>query len=191
MAQVNKLQTAIVLLNKTLQYFPEDTKFNELKYCSLYNLGILFYAIGWYDEAIHHFETAHRLVVENHMSTFSLLQVLEILSLAYISKKAFRKAYTLIHSCIGVRELNNEDPQAQLQTYRLKSYLNYIIECLNYDFGKFKKLEKLSKIDLVRNKEVDLEAESNILIEYVLNESENTKCILDWFSESKIIKINI
>lgn len=186
MVQASKLQSAIILLMKTLQ-LSEDQKNKELKYCALYNLGLINYALGYTEEGIHNLEEAHRLVVSNNMSTYSLLQVLEALALAYINKRNFRKAFTLIQTNVGMRSLNVAEDDSIIKSIKLKSYLSFIYECINYDFSKSKKLEKLSKLDIIRNNVFDEQAESEKLIEYMMNTAEESISTQELFSESKIL----
>lgn len=170
----------------------EEAKNNDLKFLSLCNLGLLHAALGYSEESIHNFEEAHRLVSQNNMSTNYLLRILELLSLSYLNNRASRKAIVTLKMNIGIRELRMNDEENNKDLLRLKNYLTYTIDNFIYHLMRFKKTHEKSKLDVVRNKTTDLKAESEVLIDYIMNNDIRTPDqIFNWFSDGNISHIYI
>jgi hypothetical protein len=187
--QNNKLHSAIGTFNRAFIIASREENSSslfEMRIMCLFNLGILYYSLGAFDEGIHNLEEAHRLITTKNTSTYLHLKILEILSLAYINKKSFRKAFNMIQQSIAIRNLKfNEDTDGEM--LKLKTYLNYIIDLVEHNLNSIKKANKWNTYDVVRNKEIDLERESKFLVDYVLtNGFDLSRQIADIYSESYV-----
>ena len=182
--KINKISICSPLLHKITQITTDNNNF-ELLCKAHFNLGVIYYAQNLPDHCIHQLEQAHRVCRTNHISYNLLIQILETLTLAYISKKSFRKAYPLIQECLGIRTNNSAENEANnLKIVKLKIYLNFIIDYLEYEFYNFKKSKTWSNLDLIHNKEFNTKKEFNHLIDYIINGNDVSKLIKDLTSDT-------
>ena len=147
LVESKKFSTAIGFLNKSLT-LSEENKSLELKFVTLYNIGLLYYAVGLYDEGIHNLEEALRffnsaqtICTKQAISCTNYLKVLDSLALAYLNKKAIRKSYLLFSESLSIRSFyknhtwlasHNSDVNRR-DTFKIKMYMNYLIDLIEFE----------------------------------------------------------
>ena len=180
----NKISEAIELLKEKLNNHVIHDKYHELTCAFQHNLGILLYAIGNHLEGIHYLEKAFRLNFNYDLPTKDLLKIQDNLALAYIDEKRFHAAYSLIQQSIGVRSFSFDESYLK-QSVKLKYYINFIIEYIDYQFSLFKK-NKIWNKDSQELKKFEYEEESLKLIDYICSDFiVDEKEILEFYSEGK------
>ncbi len=146
---------------------------------------MLNYSVGNVNDGIHELEEAYRLNVNHNLSTNTLLHILDHLALAYVDQKSFRKAYSLLQQSISMRSLSYDDKSIK-ETVKLKFFINFIIDYIEYNFTLDKKHSMWNTSANPHNKKFDYEAESENLIQYVLSNFTDVKQPIDLYTEGKI-----
>ena len=79
LVEIGKIPQTMKLLKRMIALFSKmNNDNNTLKYLTYYNLGLLQYALGYFDIGIHNIETAYKLIVENNFSDKTKLKVMNI-----------------------------------------------------------------------------------------------------------------
>lgn len=180
----NKLYSAIYLLNKTLSLI-EDKNY-ELKCACLHNSGMLNYALGNSLDGIHELEDAYRLNITHNLSTKTLLHLQYHLALAYIDQKRFSTAFALLQQSIGARSLKYNENNIN-ESVRLKLYINFIIDYIEYEFTLYKKNKMWNKADIPHKNSFNYENESENLIDYVLSNLNDEKQVIEFYSDGMVL----
>ena len=130
--ETGKIIQTIKLLSRLVKSFNDNTD-KQLKAFSLFDLGLLQYAIGAFKIGIHNLECSYKTIVENNLSTKNLLIVLDSLALAYLNIRMLFKSYVLIQTSINERKkIKMKDNE--IKCIKLNIYLNYIIDLYEYSF---------------------------------------------------------
>ena len=178
----NRINLCVDLLSKVIDICNTNKNY-ELLCKSNYNLGIVYFSQGYSDHCIHYLEVAYKISVTNYTRVSSVhlkLKILEMLVLAYISIKEFKKAYPIIFEVINIRSSNlniidNKSKENSFILSKLKCYLNFIVDYLEYEFYNCKKNSTMSNLDLIHNKQDEIKKKDyKFLINYVtgtINES--------------------
>ena len=133
LVEIGKITQTVKLLRRMVGFNFDillDSKLSALTY---YNLGLLQYALGYFDIGIHNIEIAYKTIVSNNFSDKIKLYVIDSLGLAYLNQKNLFKAYILIQTSIKERNKINKKKN-QIKCNRLHSYLNYIVDLYEYNF---------------------------------------------------------
>ena len=165
LVKVNKVSTAVLVLRFILERIRLINNYNtsnikaiknnattypSLEAKILLNIGVLMYYNGNYNLAIHHLENCYRLCFEKRLSVFLKMKIMELLCLAYINIDKISSAYILIKSSINERKkflcekkekFNKTLLIYQLNLFKLRSYLLFLNEYIEY---RYKKLNSLS-----------------------------------------------
>jgi hypothetical protein len=170
--QAVRLLRRIVGSNRDLKI---DRKLSVLIY---YNLGLLQYALGYYDIGIHNIETSYKLIVNNNFSDKIKFYVIDSLGLAYLNQRNLFKAYILIQTSIKERKKLNKQ-RYQIKCNKLNIYLNYIVDLYEYHFiSKARYLIKKKYNDLDKRK----------IIKFVLGE-EDKELVISEQNLGQFIKV--
>ena len=134
LVEIGKIPQTVKLLKRMIALFSKmNNDNNTLKYLTYYNLGLLQYALGYFDIGIHNIETAYKLIVENNFSDKTKLKVMNSLVLAYLNKRNLYKAFILIKKSIQDRKKLCKKGD-EIECTKLNVYLNYINDLYEYIF---------------------------------------------------------
>ena len=134
LVEIGKVPQTVKLYKRMVSvFFNTDNDNNRLKALTFYNLGLLQYALGYFDIGIHNIEKAYKLIVENNFSDKIRFKVIDSLGLAYLNRRNLFKAYLLIQSSIQERKKLDKRNNEIICT-KLNVYLNYIIDLYEYTF---------------------------------------------------------
>ena len=168
LVEIGKIPQTVKLLKRMITLFSKmNNNNNTLKYLTYYNLGLLQYALGYFDIGIHNIETAYKLIVENNFSNKTKLKVMNSLILAYLNKRNLYKAFILIKKSIQDRKKLCKKGD-EIECTKFNVYLNYINDLYEYIF--------LSKARLLI-KEKYKNIEDKRLITFVLGEEDKEMVI--------------
>ena len=132
--EIGKVPQTVKLYKRMVSiFFNAENNNNKLKALTYYNLGLLQYALGYFDIGIHNIETSYKLIVENNFSDKIRFKVIDSLGLAYLNTKNLFKAYLLIQTSIKERKKIDKKNNEIICT-KLNVYLNYIIDLYEYTF---------------------------------------------------------
>ena len=107
LVEIGKVPQTVKLYKRMVSiFFNVENNNNKLKALTYYNLGLLQYALGYFDIGIHNIETAYKLIVENNFSDKIRFKVIDSLGLAYLNTRNLFKAYLLIQTSIQERKKN-------------------------------------------------------------------------------------
>ena len=149
MIENNNFKLANYFLKNSLKYFNEKNYDINFKALCLYNLGILNYSISKIYDGIHFLEQAHRINNNNNLSIKFLLKIQDMLILAYIDQRCFRKAYCMVQQAIRLRILSYNDDEI-FQATKQKFYITFIIDCIEYEFTLLRNNKICKSIDYYR-----------------------------------------
>ena len=133
LVEIGKITQTVKLLRRMVGFNFDLLLDSKLSAFTYYNLGLLQYALGFFDIGIHNIETAYKIIVSNNFSDKIKLYVIDSLGLAYLNQKNLFKAYILIQTSIKERNKINKK-KYQIKCNRLHSYLNYIVDLYEYNF---------------------------------------------------------
>ena len=133
LVEIGKIAQTIKLLKRMVGYNFELSLDNKLIALTYYNLGLLQYALGFFDIGIHNIETSYKLIVLNNFSDRIKFHIIDSLGLAYLNQKKLFKAYILIQTSVKERKKLNKQ-RYQVKCNRLNVYLNYIVDLYEYNF---------------------------------------------------------
>ena len=131
MIEEENFKSALFCMNESIKYFDEKNLY--IKMSCYYNLGVTNYAFEKYDEGIHHLEEAYRINHFNNLSIATRLNILDILTLAYLNKKHIMKAFFMTQKTIMLRNLSFDENQLY-ETTKRKFYISFIIDYLEHFF---------------------------------------------------------
>ncbi len=131
LVEIGKISQTIKLLRRMVGLNFDSSLNSKLCAFTYYNLGLLQYALGYFEIGIHNIETSYKLIVLNNFSENIKFYVIDSLGLAYLNQKNLFKAYILIQTSIKERK---KLKKYQLKCNRLNIYLNYIVDLYEYNF---------------------------------------------------------
>ena len=169
LVEIGKVPQTVILFKRIVTMFSNSEKDKnnknenlKLKCLIYYNLGLLQYAIGYFDIGIHNMEFAYKLIVDNNFSDKMKFKVIDSLGLAYLNRKNLYKAYLLIQTSIQERKKLDKKNNEIICT-KLNVYLNYIIDLYEYTF--------ISKARLLIKKKYK-NSDKRQLLKFVLGEDD-------------------
>ena len=156
LVEIGKVPQTVKLYKRMInQFFNSENNNNKLKALTNYNLGLLQYALGYFDIGIHNIELAYKLIVQNNFSDKIRFKVIDSLGLAYLNIRNLFKAYILLQTSLQERKKIDKKKNEIICT-KLNVYLNYIIDLYEYTFiskSRFlikKKYKNLDKRQLLK-----------------------------------------
>ena len=169
LVEIGKVSQTVILYKRIVTMFSNSEKDKnnkndnlKLKCLIYYNLGLLQYALGYFDIGIHNLEFAYKLIVDNNFSDKMKFKVIDSLGLAYLNRKNLYKAYLLIQTSIQERKKLDKKNNEIICT-KLNVYLNYIIDLYEYTF--------ISKARLLIKKKYK-NSDKRQLLKFVLGEDD-------------------
>ena len=162
LVEIGKIAQTVKLLRRMVGENYEVHLKNRLYALTYYNLGLLQYAIGYFDIGIHNIEIAYKMVLSNDFSDKIKFKIIDSLGLAYLNQKNLYKAYILIQTSIKARKTLNQEKYLD-KCYKLYVYLNYIVDLYEYNY--------ISKARLLIDKKYKNEDRQK-LIKFVLGEED-------------------
>ena len=134
LVEIGKVPQTVKLYKRMVSvFFNTENDNNKLKALTYYNLGLLQYALGYFDIGIHNIEIAYKLIVENNFSDKLRFNVIDSLGLAYLNTRNLFKAYLLLQTSIQERK-KLDKKNNEITCTKLNVYLNYIIDLYEYTF---------------------------------------------------------
>jgi len=136
-------------------------KFHEVECSITYNLGLVNFAMKYFQEGIHNFENSLRLMTQYKTSFDFYLEILESLALANINLLKFTQSYNYIAEIIRMLSFKN-DLESKIRINHFKTYLSFIIEVIQ-QMGTVLRMEskKLKKsVNRKINKDFEVECEN-------------------------------
>ena len=134
LVEIGKVPQTVKLYKRMVNiFFSSENNNNKLKALTNYNLGLLQYALGYFDKGIHNIELAYKLIVQNNFSDKIRFKVIDSLGLAYLNTRNLFKAYLLLQTSIQERKKIDKKNNEIICT-KLNVYLNYIIDLYEYTF---------------------------------------------------------
>ena len=133
LVEIGKIAQTVKLLRRMVGDNYEVHLKNRLYALTYYNLGLLQYAIGFFDIGIHNMEIAFKIFLTNNFSDKIKFKIIDSLGLAYLNQKNLYKAYILIQKSIKERKKMNQEKYL-FKINKLYVYLNYIIDLYEYNY---------------------------------------------------------
>lgn len=154
-----------------------DLDVSPLNVVLLFNLGLVQFTNGSFNEGIHQMESAYRLICLNNYSFHMKINVVEKLALAYLNIRELMKAFLLLKEALELRSSINT-PENSMKVIRLKTIINYIKDFVEYEF-------KVCHIgDIKKEKGLIGREYQQYLIDYVLGmHDKRKKSLFDFYSE--------
>ena len=163
LVEIGKVPQTVKLYKRMVViFFNTENENLKLKCLTYYNLGLLQYALGYFDIGIHNIEIAYKLIIENNFSDKIKFKVIDSLGLAYLNRRNLYKAYLLLQTSIQERKKLDKRNNEIICT-KLNVYLNYIIDLYEYTF--------ISKARLLIKKKYK-NSDKRQLLKFVLGEDD-------------------
>ena len=100
LVEIGKISQTIKLLRRMVGLNFDSSLNSKLCAFTYYNLGLLQYALGYFEIGIHNIETSYKLIVLNNFSEKIKFYVIDSLGLAYLNQKNLFKAYRNDSGCV-------------------------------------------------------------------------------------------
>ena len=177
LVEIGKVAQAMKLLRRMVNNLNQETD-SKLYALTYYNLGILQFAIGYFDLGIHNIEIAYKIILDKSFSEKLKFRVIDSLGLAYLNKGNLFKAFLLIQTSIKERK-KFKRRKDEISCNKLNVYLNYIVDLYEYTF--------ISKTRLLIKKKYP-NYDKRKLLRFVLGEDDKEQVISEQ-SINQFIKV--